>query len=143
MSKNRNFLLLLVYNWDALRNLVPFLQFEKREKHPCRSVTLNKFQASACNLTKSTTPQWVPFTFYIWYKWYQIAQNITIRPQRDSITTGKGLTRSIYRGGRYRFTGSYKVIKSKKKKKKDQNFLMAQALGMNEHVQKIEIRKMR
>ena len=116
---------------------------EKREKHPWRSVTLNKFRASACNLTKSTTPQWVPFTFYIWYKWYQIAQNITIRPQRDSITTGKGLTRSIYKGGRYRFTGSYKVIKSKKKKKKDQNFLIAEALGMNEHVQKIEIRKMR
>ena len=25
--------------WNALRNLVPFIQFKKREKHPWRSVT--------------------------------------------------------------------------------------------------------
>ena len=31
---------LLIY--DALRNLVPFAQFEKREKHPWRSVTFSK-----------------------------------------------------------------------------------------------------
>ena len=36
-----------------------------------------------------------------------------------------------------------KLTNQKKKKKKDQNFLIAEALGMNEHVQKIEIRKMR
>ena len=28
--------------WDVLRDLVPFVQFEKREKHPCRSVTFSK-----------------------------------------------------------------------------------------------------
>ena len=28
--------------WDALRYLVPFVQFEKREKHPGRSVTVSK-----------------------------------------------------------------------------------------------------
>ena len=27
--------------FDALRNLLPFVQFKKREKHPWRSVTLN------------------------------------------------------------------------------------------------------
>ena len=25
--------------WDALRDLVPFVQFKKREKHPWRSIT--------------------------------------------------------------------------------------------------------
>ena len=27
---------------DALRDLVPFVQFKKREKHPCRSVNFSK-----------------------------------------------------------------------------------------------------
>ena len=49
----------------ALRDLVPFVQFEKREKHPCRSVT------------KINTPPWVLSTFLKLYKWYQIAQRIT------------------------------------------------------------------
>ena len=31
--------------WDALRDLVPFVQFKKREKHPWRSVTFSKVQA--------------------------------------------------------------------------------------------------
>ena len=31
-----------VSNSDALRDLVPFAQFKKREKHPCRSVTFGK-----------------------------------------------------------------------------------------------------
>ena len=57
---------------DALRNLVPFVQFKKREKHPWRSVIL------ACNFTKSNTPPWVFFTFFILCKCYQIAQRITI-----------------------------------------------------------------
>ena len=52
---------------DALRDLVPFVQFKKREKHPWRSVTFS---------TKSNTPPWVFFTFFKLYKWYQIAQNI-------------------------------------------------------------------
>ena len=38
---------LLTANWkynkgDALRDLVPFVQFKKREKHPWRSVTFGK-----------------------------------------------------------------------------------------------------
>ena len=53
---------------DVLRDLVPFVQFKKREKHPWRSVTFS---------TKSNTPSWVFFTFFKLYKWYQIAQNIT------------------------------------------------------------------
>ena len=34
---------------DALRDLVPFVQFKKREQHPWRSVTLS--YAVACNFT--------------------------------------------------------------------------------------------
>ena len=55
---------------DALRNLVPFVQFKKCEKHPWRSVNFNQ-------VTKSNTPPWMFFTFFKLYKWYQIAQNIT------------------------------------------------------------------
>ena len=35
---------------DALRDLVPFVQFKKREKH-------------LCNVNKRNTPPWVFFTF--------------------------------------------------------------------------------
>ena len=52
----------------ALRDLVPFVQFQKREKHPWRSVT------------KSNTPPWVFFTFFKLYEWYQIAQSTTYSP---------------------------------------------------------------
>ena len=38
---------------DALHDLVRFVQFKKREKHPRRSV---KLQAEACNFTKINTP---------------------------------------------------------------------------------------
>ena len=38
---------------DASRDLVPFVQFKKREKHPCRMLLL-----------KSNTPPWVFFTFF-------------------------------------------------------------------------------
>ena len=54
-----------------LRDLVPFVQFRKREKHPWRSVTFY------CNFTKSNTHRWVFFTFFKLYKWYQIMQRIT------------------------------------------------------------------
>ena len=40
-----------LYNWDALRRLVSFVQFEKRGNHPWRSVTF------------SNTPPWVFLTF--------------------------------------------------------------------------------
>ena len=52
---------------DALRDLVPFLQFKKREKQPWRSV----------NFTKINTAPWVFFTFFKLYKWYQISQRTT------------------------------------------------------------------
>ena len=52
---------------DALRDLVPFVQFKKLKIRPWRSVTFSK----------SNTPLWVLFTFYKLYKWYQIAQRIT------------------------------------------------------------------
>ena len=51
----------------ALRDLVPFVQFKKREKHPWSSV----------NFSKINTPPWLFFTFFKLQKWYQIAQRIT------------------------------------------------------------------
>ena len=47
-------------------DLVPFVQFKKREKHPWRIVTF-----------KSNTPPWVFFTFLKLYKWYQILKRIS------------------------------------------------------------------
>ena len=38
----------------ALHDLVPFVQFKKREKHPWRSVNFSK--VAACNFTKINTP---------------------------------------------------------------------------------------
>ena len=35
-------------------------------------------QAKACNFTKINTISWVFFTFFKLYKWYQIAQRITL-----------------------------------------------------------------
>ena len=35
----------IFYNCDALRNLVPFVQFKKRKKHPRKSVTFSKVAA--------------------------------------------------------------------------------------------------
>ena len=52
---------------DGLHDLVPFVQFKKREKHPWRSVNF---------ITKINTPPWVFFTFFKLYKWYQIPQRI-------------------------------------------------------------------
>ena len=48
---------------DALRDLVSFVQFKKREKCQWRSVTFSKV-AGACNFTESNTPQWVFLTFF-------------------------------------------------------------------------------
>ena len=71
-----------------LRDLVPIVQFKKREKHPWRSVILVKLQAKS--------------------KWYQIAQNITNKhweeiTHRDNLTHntnwlvfGKGEQAHIY-----------------------------------------------
>ena len=46
---------------DALRDLLPVVQFEKREKRLWRGDILVKLQA-ACNFTQSFTPSWVFFT---------------------------------------------------------------------------------
>ena len=62
---------------DVLGDLVPFVQFKKREKHPCRSVTLVKLQTEACNFTNSNIPPWVFFMFFRLHNGYQIAQRIT------------------------------------------------------------------
>ena len=45
---------------DALRNLVPFVKFKKREKHPWRSVTFS-FNLPATFL-KGNNPPWAFFT---------------------------------------------------------------------------------
>ena len=45
----------------ALRDLVAFVQFKKREKHPWRSVNFSK--VATCNFTKINAPPWVFFTF--------------------------------------------------------------------------------
>ena len=58
------------YIWNALRDLVPFTQFEKLEKHPWRSVTFS-------NVAGFKTPPWVFFKFFKLYKLYQMAQRIT------------------------------------------------------------------
>ena len=49
--------------WGALRDLIPFVQFKKREKHPWRSVNFSK--------VAGFKPSWVFFTFFKLYKWYQ------------------------------------------------------------------------
>ena len=61
----------------VLRDLVPFVQFWKCEKHPWRSVTSVNLLAEACNFTKISTHPWVFFTFLKLYKWYQITQRTT------------------------------------------------------------------
>ena len=63
---------------DVLRDLEPFVQFKKREKHSWRRVTFSTVAAfKACDFTKSNNPPWVFFTFFKLYKWYQIVQKIT------------------------------------------------------------------
>ena len=55
---------------DALRDLVSFVHFKKREKYPRRSVTFSKV------VGQSNTPPWVFFTFFKLYKWYQIIVSV-------------------------------------------------------------------
>ena len=61
---------------DVLRDLVPFVQFKKRENTQGGALLLVKLHAEVCNFTKSNTPPWLFFTFLKLYKWYQIAQYI-------------------------------------------------------------------
>ena len=48
--------------WDALRDSVPFVRFEKHKQHQWRIVTLSK--VAGFNFTESNTPPWVFFTFF-------------------------------------------------------------------------------
>ena len=57
---------------DALRSLVPSVQFKKREKQSWRSLRF-----VAYNFTKCIILPWVVFTIFKLYKWYQIAQSVT------------------------------------------------------------------
>ena len=50
---------LTCWRCDALLDLVPHVQFKKREKRPWRSVTFNK----VADFTVSNTSPWVFFTF--------------------------------------------------------------------------------
>ena len=62
---------------DALRDLVPSVQFKNVKNTHGGVLILVKLQTSACNFTKINTPPWVFFTFLKLYKWYQITQRIT------------------------------------------------------------------
>ena len=55
---------------DVLPDLVPFVQFKKREKH-----SFTRFEP--VTLLKSNTAPWIFFRFLKLYKWHQIAQRIT------------------------------------------------------------------
>ena len=43
-----------------------------------RMLILVKLQAGACKFFKSNTPPWVFFTVFKLYKWYQIAQSVSM-----------------------------------------------------------------
>ena len=60
--------------------LVPFLQFKKREKLPWRSVIFSKVANRSRHFTKSNAPPWIFFTFFKLCKWYQIAQSVIYNP---------------------------------------------------------------
>ena len=60
---------------DVLRDLIPFVQFKKRENTHGGALLLVKLHAEVCNFTKSNTPPWVFFKFLKLYKWYQIEQH--------------------------------------------------------------------
>ena len=93
-----------VRNYNAFRDLVPFAQFKKREKHWWRSVTFSRvlFLAEACNSTKSNILPFLFFTFKELYKWYQMAESITfanVRKPHNMYSHGrrKGLGCALWR----------------------------------------------
>ena len=61
-----------------MRNLVPFAQFKKLEKHPRNSV-ISKVAGFSCNITKSIIPPWVFFTFSELYKIPNLAKRLKFR----------------------------------------------------------------
>ena len=104
IEKYSNITLAIKLKWSsmkichALHDLVPFVQFKKRENHPWRSFTLSKVAGwSACSFTKSKTPPWVFFTFLKLYKWYQIAQRTTYAIGRRNILSEIKLTHSKHK----------------------------------------------
>ena len=64
--------------YNALRNLIPLVQFEKREKIYGGARLLVKLLVKACNFTKINTPLWVFFKFFKLCKWLQIAQSVSM-----------------------------------------------------------------
>ena len=59
-----------IYIYDDLRHFVPVTQRKKREKHPWRSATFSKVDASP----------WVFFTFLDLHKSYKITKAIIYSP---------------------------------------------------------------
>ena len=48
------------------------------------ALILVNLQAEAFNFTKISAPPWVCFTLFKLYKWYQIAQRITVIPRKGA-----------------------------------------------------------
>ena len=82
-NKVAYFLLTSVNISDALRDLLPFVQFKKRE------LFLVKLKG-ACNFTKSNTPPCVSFTFFKLYQWYKIAQSLIYKFAENNPYNKKG-----------------------------------------------------
>ena len=61
---------------DALRDLILFVQFKKRENTHGGVLLLVKLQAEAI-LERTNIPPWVFLTFFELYKWYRIAKRTT------------------------------------------------------------------
>ena len=59
---------------DTLRHMAPFAQFKKREKSPWRSATFSK----VARVLKVTLLHGFFSRLFKLYKWYQIAQSITL-----------------------------------------------------------------
>ena len=60
LKELRTFFSVLIY--DVLRDLVPFVQFKKREKHPWRSVNFSKVAGACKCLGKNTVQKNVKLT---------------------------------------------------------------------------------
>ena len=61
---------MVILIWDALCDLVLFVQYRKGEKYPWKGVNFSK--VAGC---KISTPPWVLFMFFKLYKWYQMVPN--------------------------------------------------------------------
>ena len=62
---------------DDLCDLVPFVQFKRREKHPYRSDTFSKVTGFSLQIIKIINIPWVFSMFFKLCKWYQIVQSIS------------------------------------------------------------------